>query len=319
MQSQPQPPRPRRWWMWGCGLLGCLGLIAVVVMILLIAATLSAGTDWSGLGAKIAIIRVQGVITSGETGFFGGATSSERLLALVRRADRDKRIRAVVLRVNSPGGSAAASKEIFDEIMKVRQDKPVVASMGDVAASGGYYVACAAHHIVANGPTLTGSIGVIYSHTELSELFKKVGWREEVIKSGRLKDMGSPARSLTDEERKILKDVIDDVYDQFVTDVSVGRKGKLTKEQIKKLADGRVYTGRQALKLKLVDELGNFRKAVEVAARRAGIEGEPQTVDFRRPGLLPLLFGDMDESAPHLLRYLPLYSPEADHLSRRLR
>jgi protease-4 len=319
--TQPPAPKPKRRWIWGCGILGCLGLIALVVLMLVVAAALSSGGGFQGLGEKVAVIRVQGVISAGGMGLFGGSSgSSERLVPLIRRVGRDKRIKALVLRVDSPGGSAAASQEIFDELMKVRrQGKPIVASMGDVAASGGYYVACAADHIVANGSTLTGSIGVIYSHTELSELFKKIGWRQEVIKSGTLKDLGSPSRPLTDEERKVLKGVIDDIYDQFVTAVSEGRKGKLTKEQIRRLADGRVYTGRQALKLKLVDELGNYRAAIQVAARKAGIEGEPQIVDFRRPGLLSILFGDMEESALHVPRHLLLYSPEADALAREMR
>ncbi len=321
MYSQPPARKPKRWWLWGCGILGCLGLLAVVVLLLGIVAAISSGGEFQGVGPKIGVVRVEGIITSGGTGFFGGAGgSSDRIVSLVRRVGRDKRIRALVLRVNSPGGSAAASQEIYDELMKVRrQGKPIVASMGDAAASGGYYVASAADHIVANGATLTGSIGVIYSHTELSELFKKIGFREEVIKSGSLKDMGSPARPLTDEERRILKGVINDVYDQFVTAVAEGRKGKLTKQEIKRLADGRVYTGRQALKLKLVDQLGNFRRAVDLAAREAGVKGEPQLVDFRRPGLLSILFGDMEDAARYLPRHLILYSPEADALSRGTR
>jgi protease-4 len=168
------------------------------------------------------------------------------------------------------------SQEIFEKVRLVRKKKTVVASMGSMATSGGYYVACAAEKIIANPGTLTGSIGVIMHFTNVEDLFKKVGLRASVIKSGKYKDAGSPFRDMTKEERELLQALIDDVHEQFVEAVSGSRT--LDKEKVKEIADGRIFTGRQAVGLKLVDELGDLEHAAEVAATLAQLEGKPELV-----------------------------------------
>lgn len=220
-------------------------------------------------GEKIAVIDVHGVISS-----------SANVIRQLKKFGDDSSIPALVIHIDSPGGGVAASQEIYEEIRKVREKgKTVVASMGSLGASGGYYIACAADTIVANPGTITGSIGVIFEVPIIEELLKKMGIRFEVIKSGEMKDVGSFARSITPKEREYLQQVIDDTYDQFV-DVVV-KERELSQSQVYKLADGRVFTGRQAQKLKLIDELGDLEDAIEIAAKMAGIKGKPRTVKER--------------------------------------
>lgn len=218
------------------------------------------------LGSKVGLVEVTGTIVN------SGPVVDEIL-----RFARDDGIKAIVVRLESPGGVVAASQEIYDQLRKVRAEgKPVVASMGGIAASGAYYVACGADSIVANPGTLTGSIGVIMTFPNTQELFKKIGIDMQVVKTGEFKDIGSMSRPLTPEERQLLGDVIGDVYDQFVTVVATERR--LDVEAVKRIADGRILTGRQALKLGLVDRLGSFRDAVQLAGKLAGIRGEPVVV-----------------------------------------
>ena len=218
------------------------------------------------LGSKVGLVEVTGTIVN------SGPVVDEIL-----RFARDDGIKAIVVRLESPGGVVAASQEIYDQLRKVRAEgKPVVASMGGIAASGAYYVACGADSIVANPGTLTGSIGVIMTFPNTQELFKKIGIDMQVVKTGEFKDIGSMSRPLTPEERQLLGDVIGDVYDQFVTVVATERR--LDVEAVKRIADGRILTGRQALNLGLVDRLGSFRDAVQLAGKLAGIRGEPVVV-----------------------------------------
>jgi protease-4 len=195
---------------------------------------------------------------------------------ILEKFSKDDSIKAIVLRIDTPGGGVGPSQEIYQKVQAVRKKKTVVASMGAMATSGGYYVACAAEKIVANPGSLTGSIGVIMHFTNVEDLFKKVGLRSSVIKSGRYKDAGSPFRDMTKEERDLLQALIDDVHEQFVDVVSGSRT--LDKEKVKEIADGRVFTGRQALGLKLIDELGDLDHAAAVAATLAGLEGKPELV-----------------------------------------
>jgi len=188
----------------------------------------------------------------------------------------DDSIKAIVLRVDSPGGGVGPSQEIHDEVRRINADKPVVVSMGSVAASGGYYIAAPAQRIYANPGTLTGSIGVIMEFTNFQELLDKIGLSNQVVKSGKYKDIGSPVRPMTEEDRAILQALIDDVHSQFVESVAAGRK--LDVQIVRRLADGRIYTGRQARDLGLVDELGNLDAAVRHAGQLAGIEGKPDVV-----------------------------------------
>jgi protease-4 len=255
------------------------------------------------MGKHIALIRVSGVITGGgsSSDFFGGSTSgSEDIIDQLERARKNDRAKAIIIRIDSPGGSAAASEEVWNEIMRVRKSKPVYTSMGDVAASGGYYIASACDRIFADYNTLTGSIGVIFSLADMSELYRKIGYRPEVVKSGKYKDIGSAARPLTPDERALLQGMIDSVYDKFLTSVAEGRRMKI--EKIKPVADGRLFTGNQALKLKLVDEIGGLRDATRAAARRVGITGEPELVEYRRKGLFDMLMSSSSEATANRLQ-----------------
>jgi protease-4 len=231
------------------------------------------------LGAgRVAVVDVEGLIVE-----------ADRVVRELEAHGDDPSVRAVVVRIQSPGGVVAPTQEIHDAIARVRgKDKPVVASMGAVAASGGYYLAAAADRIVANPGTLTGSIGVLMQLPEVEGLLKKVGVRYEVIKAGRYKDAGNISRPITPEERALLQALLDDMYDQFVTAVAQGRK--LDRARVLAVAEGRVYSGRQAQELGLVDELGGLEDAVRLAGVLGGIEGKPRVVRPRRGvGLWDLL------------------------------
>lgn len=231
---------------------------------------------------NIALIRIEGTIAS-STGILDGADPTE-ILPLLRTSMEDPNIRAVVLRINSPGGQAAASQEIYREVMRVRSaGKPVVASIGDVAASGGYYVASAADKIIAEPGAMTGSIGVISTIPQIADLLEKLGIDYVVIKGGEFKDIGSPYREITLEEKELLQDMIDDVHDQFINDIAAGRG--LDVEEVREVADGRILTGRQAKEWGLIDEFGNLYDAIDLAAEIAGVES-PAITEFQKTPLL---------------------------------
>ena len=249
-------------------------LLAGSVLVLILVALLGSIALFSHLrgreaglvfGDKVGILEVKGVIANVEP------TIEE--LAKFRR---DGSIKAVVVRIESPGGGVSPSQELYEEIRRTVQDKPVVVSMGSVAASGGYYIACAAQKIYANPGTITGSIGVILQFTNFEELLKKIGFRMEVVKSGPYKDVGNPGREMTPEEKAYLQKMVDNVHQQFVRDVARGRHMKV--EKVREVADGRVFTGEQAMELGLVDELGDLKDAINAAAKMAAIEGEPKVV-----------------------------------------
>lgn len=284
----------KRRWPWVA--IGCAATLLVVVactVVVAFAVTVSGGNGL-GLGRPaVGIVRVEGTVVSG-----GGDSSllassqarSDRVVQDLRRAARDPAVGAIVLRINSPGGSVVASDEIHQAVLEV--DKPVVASMGEVAASGGYYIAAAADRIVANPATLTGSIGVITMVPNVEELLSKIGVEMIVIKSGALKDELSSYREITEEEKQLWQKVIDEAYEQFVGVVADGRG--MDMNEVKALADGRVYTGRQALELGLVDELGNLPDAIALAADLGGIVGKPRIIEYRRPPtLLELLLSSL--------------------------
>jgi len=248
-------------------LLGLL-VVAVIGVSLLISMTLDSG--WLG-GEKVGVIRIEGVITD-----------SRETIEELRRFRDNPSIKAVVLRIDSPGGGVVPSQEIHAELLKARKDGrlKVVASMGNLAASGGYYIAVATDKIVANPGTLTGSIGVIMELANVQGLLEKVGVQSVVIKSGRYKDLASPFRAMSAEDRALLQNVLDDVHDQFIRAVATGRALKVV--QVRDLADGRIFTGRQARTAKLVDELGDLQDSIKLAARLVGIEGEPRVVEPRK-------------------------------------
>jgi protease-4 len=206
-----------------------------------------------------------------------GMVSNERLI--IKQIDNfrdDKSVKAIVLRIDSPGGAVGPSQEIYHELKKLAQEKPVIVSFGAVAASGGYYLAMAGERIFANPGTITGSIGVVMSFPDYQELMGKVGIKSEVIKSGPYKDLGSATRDMTDDERSLLQEMISDVHRQFVEAVSAGRN--IPVAELAPYVDGRIFTGRQALTIGLIDELGSFNDAVDHAAMRVGLEGEPDLV-----------------------------------------
>lgn len=238
---------------------------ATLILLSLIIAFGMKGSDLVGLdmngGEKVGVIEVVGVIAN-----------SRETIEQLKRFREDDDIRAIVIRVDSPGGVVGPSQEIYREIVRTKATKKVIASMGAVAASGGYYVIAGTDGIVANPGTITGSIGVIMQYTNIQELFSKIGLSPVVIKSGKYKDAGSPVRAMTPEEQSYLKAFVDRLHQQFVSAIAEGRQLDLAKVQ--DLADGRIYTGQDAMDLGLVDRIGNLEDAVEWAGRLAGIEGK---------------------------------------------
>lgn len=275
-----------------------LGLVALSVILSFSLRTGDRSSRQTGLDrGKVGVIYIDGTIASGQndTGFLSSGCSSEEIAAAIRKAARDPEIGAVVIRLNSPGGTPAASQEIGLEVDRLRQSgKKVVASMGDVAASGAYWVAACTDQIVANPGTMTGSIGVIMQTPNLQGLYDKLGISEETFKSGPYKDMGSSSRPVTVEERAIFQSMIDDIYNQFIDAVAKGRHKDVI--EIRKLADGRVFTGRQAMELGLVDQLGDFHDAVLLAGKLAGISGEPVIAELGSKSIWRNLLGGGWES-----------------------
>ena len=242
-----------------------LGLVALVVLSSVLGRYLSGGGLDDG-NEKIALVEISGQIFD-----------SREIVRQLSKYRRDDDIKAILLRINSPGGAVAPSQEIYDEVLRVRADnKKIYASMGSLAASGGYYIAVAADRIFANPGTLTGSIGVIMAFGNAEKLMEKIGLEPQVVKSGKYKDVGSPARKMTAQERAYLQRVVDDVHQQFIDAVAQGRN--ITPQEARKLADGRVFTGRQALELNLVDEMGGLEDVIVKLGEAAGIQGRPKVV-----------------------------------------
>ena len=253
-----------------------LGIIVVLFFSLLTLRAMRGGTS---IGQKVAVIDITGIITK-----------SDETIKLIHTYRDDPSIKAIVIRIDTPGGSVAPVQEIYSELQKI--DKPIVASMGGTAASGGYYVACAADTIMANPGTLTGSIGVIMQFTRMKGLYDKIGLEHQVIKSGEFKDTGSPFRTLTEEEQAVLQATVDDVHTQFVDTIFEARKDHLSRAELAALADGRIFSGQQAFALKLLDRIGNLPEAVELAGELANIEGQPKIVrKEKKTSLLEQLLG----------------------------
>lgn len=262
-------------------IIGGVFLMGITLFAIIMFTAVGDRDDFVVIGSgQIAVVEVFGPIYD----------SSVPVRQIKKWAERND-IEAIVVHINSPGGGVAASHEIYEAINEAREEYGVVvvASMSSVAASGGYYLACAADQIVANPGTLTGSIGVIMQYPTFGELLDKVGVRYETIKSGELKDVGNPSRVPTEAEEQMLRSVIMDTYEQFVEVVAAGRS--MDKEAVYPLADGRIYTGLQAYNLGLVDTLGTFNQSVQIAADLAGIVGDPETVKEtpRKPGLFDVL------------------------------
>ncbi len=254
---------------------------------------------------KVAVIYVQGTMITGNLpGGFGYATSEEISKSIQDAAD-DKNVKAIVLRINSPGGTPAAAQEIVSEVKKAQEHKPVVVSMGDVAASAAYYISAPADHIIANPDTMTGSIGVIWVFENSSEYFDEEGVEFYVAKSGDFKDMGANWRGLSDAEKQYSEEVVLEAYGRFIDEIASGRG--LNRSDVKDMADGRIYTGSMAVELGLVDETGNLYDAIDVAAKLGGIEGEPTVTYKNKPSLSRILFGSTegtDDGSGSLVKYL---------------
>jgi protease-4 len=267
----------------GCITAWLIGVVAVVVIFLVtiiaIEALLGERVSLPAVGARVGLVRIEGLL------------SDARIIIEDIETMRASGVSALVLRIQSAGGGVVASQEIYKEIVDVKEEgTPVVVSMGAVAASGGYYIASPADSIIANPGTITGSIGVILSFANLEGLFDKVGLDFEVVKSGEYKDTGSWSRQMTPAERALLQGTVDDIHAQFVEVVAANRN--MDRAAVEALADGRVFSGRQALEAGLVDGLGTLDDAIAVAGRMAGIEGKPRVqepVRYKRLTLADLL------------------------------
>jgi len=237
----------------------------------------------------------------------GPIISSEDTLATLRDFRTDDNVKAIVLRIDSPGGAVGASQEIFSEVKKTAAIKPVIASMGSLAASGGFYAAIGASKILANPGTLTGSIGVIIKFANLKELFDKIGYQSEVVKSGAMKDIGSPDRALTEEERQLLQSLIDSVHQQFVS--AVAEQRHLPVETVRGFADGRIMTGAQAKENGLIDQFGNFSDAISLAANLGGLEEKAPHLIYPEEGPFSFSRFFTGEAASWLQNFLPTRLP----------
>lgn len=275
------------------------GIAIVLGATMFVISGISSNSSNLSFKEKVGVISIEGTISQ-----------STKITSQLARFRKDNKIKAIVLRIDSPGGEVGPTQEIFREIQKIVQSKKVIASLGSVAASGGYYIAAAADKIVAAPGTITGSIGVIMQFIRIEELLKKIGVDFETLKSGEFKDIGSPGRELTERDREILNAVIEDIQRQFVEGVANGRSIDL--EKVRQIADGRIFSGAQARELGLVDELGNFEDAVEIAKELAGIKGEV-TLVYPEKDTLDLWNLFLDATGKSLIKLLQDIKPQVEY------
>jgi len=291
----PEEKKSRLWLWILVGATAFFVLLLSVFALVGLAMRGSHGGEFAGFGDKIGVIDVEGVILDPRT-----------VVKQLREFRRDDSIRAIILHVNTPGGGAAASQEIYSEVRRIRDEKKkkIVASIETLGASGGYYISAATEKIYADPASIVGSIGVISQWVNYEDLLKWAKLKDVTFKAGALKDTGNPARPMTPEEKAYFQSLINDMHGQFISAVAEGRKLKM--DDVKKLADGRVWTGQQALPLKLVDQIGDFRVAVEETAKAVGIKGEPTLVhpEKERRTVLDLIFGDVSEYIPDRAKLL---------------
>jgi protease-4 len=282
------------------GLVGTAIMFVTFLLVILLVTVLLTGNRGIADGApKIGVITIEGSISS---------DMAERTVRQLTRFADDASVKAIVLRVESPGGGVASSQEIYEEVKRVRAGgKLVIASLGSIAASGGYFVACTADRIFANAGSMTGSIGVIVQLANAEDLLRRIGVEPTVITSGPFKDSGNPTRALRAEEREVFQALVEDVYQQFVDAVALGRN--LSVDEVRQAADGRIFTGRQAKELRLVDELGSLQDAIAYAASMSGIVGKPKLVQEGKERLWWLKF--VFESLPSSLSRWPFSQTEA--------
>ena len=259
----------------------------IFFVVLFLTSSLSGRKTADGLSVmgtdRVAMVKIEGILIS-----------SEHIVEELNDYADDASVKAIVIRIDSPGGGVVVSQEIYNAVKNAKKEgKKIIVSMGSVAASGGYYVAAAADKIVANPGTLTGSIGVKMEFANVEKLLEKIGVKGMVVKAGEFKDIGSPYRDMTAQEKKLLQDVIDDVHNQFIKAVAEGRN--LPEADVRAIADGRIFTGQQALALKLVDQMGDLADSIRLAGSLAGIKGRPKVVEKRKK--IPFLEYLKEESA----------------------
>jgi len=272
-------------WPW-VALASVLGFVLLFTGSVFVATAIIGGGKHLVGGSGVGLVEVKGLIID-----------SQEIVRELNDFRKDDNVKAVVLRIDSPGGVVGPSQEIFAEVKKLAARKKVVVSMGSIAASGGYYIAAPASLILANPGTITGSIGVLMRFSNIEGLMGKIGMKSFTLKTGKFKDVGSPVRPMTDQDKAMLQNVIDSTHGQFVKAVAEGRK--LPIADVRAIADGRIFTGEQAMAHKLVDRLGTLQDAVEEAGRLAGIKGEPELI---RPKKKKKLLLDMlvEEAAAKL-------------------
>lgn len=272
--------------------------VAIIVLLFLLIRISGLGGDSEGLqiGDKVGLVEITGEI-------FISKHHIKKLEKLRKRKD----IRAVVIRVDSPGGLVAPTQEIYAKVVAVDREKPVIVSVGSAAASGGYYIAAGGRKVVANPGSIVGSIGVRFDFPVAVELMDKIGLRFETFKSGELKDAGSPTREVTERDREFFRSVIKNIKEQFVNDIALSREMSIP--EVESLADGRVFTGDQALELGLIDTLGTLEDAIAIAAESGGIKGKPRVFEFKkkRPSIFETIWGDLENKLGTQVRSAPAY------------
>jgi protease-4 len=294
----PAGPKPSRTWLWvviGGGVFFLFVMAVFTLVYLAVKSDQQAAAGAGGLfGDKIAVVDLEGVIFD-----------SKPFIEQVKKYDEDSSIKAIIIRINSPGGGSTASQEIYDYVKRIsdkhekdKSKKPIVSSISTVGASGAYYVASGTNRIIASRSSIVGSIGVIAQWVNYGDLFRWLKLKDVTFKAGSLKDAGNPTRDMTPEEKAYFQELIDNMHTQFIHDVAVGRKVK--DDDIKTIANGRVWTGEQAKPLKLVDDLGDFQYAVDETAKMVGIKGEPTLVrpQKEKRTLADILFGDLSDLLP---------------------
>jgi len=252
----------------------------------------------------IGVVRIHGpIFINASGGMFGTIRGADYYVSRIEALLRDRRVKAIVIRVDSPGGSIGAVQELYTAILEAREKKPVIISMGDIATSGGLYISAAADYILANPGTITGSIGVAVGNINFHRLMQEHGIGMEIIKSGEHKDILSAWREMSEEERKLLQALVDELYLQFVNAIAAGRDIDI--DRVKEIADGRIFTWAEAVRLGFVDELGGFDEAIDVAMEKGGLEGEPVIIEEERHFLERIFSGvSGGDGASRLLRQI---------------
>jgi protease IV len=293
MESQPNQSRVWLWVLIGGG--AFFAFLVAVFLLIYFSVKNDRSSEFGGFGEKIAVVDIDGVIIEPRV-----------VVKQLKKYGDDDSVKAIILHMDTPGGGVAASQEIYSEVRRIREQKKkkIVTSIETVGASGGYYIASASEKIFANPGSIVGSIGVIAEWYNYEELVKWAKLKPITFKTGEFKDTGSPTRELTPAEKQYLQSLINDMYGQFMGAVAEGRKMKL--EEVKALADGKVWTGQQAKELKLVDQIGDYHAAIEDTAKAVGIKGEPTIVhpERERRTLLDVLFGDVSNLLPDKARLL---------------